>query len=423
MTTTRGMRLAVLVSVCLPAFALALNLTSGAAMHASSAAAVSPQTKERSTQSDVERLRALARDLLDKKTDEQSIDRAAQLLQHAAKTENQAAQAAKYAVEEEKLKDDLAQSRAKHSSQEWMTYISMLAPLFTTLVLAGTLVQQSYQFKEQRKVADETLKEQRKDASAAAQRQIDAAEDDRWNEAIKVMAGQRLSPAGVLLATFSQSTRYGNRALDLATQLLAKSNSLEEFSATLGNLFEPVNWKNLKWILDADRSIYATYRRLDSKAWVQAKGVNDMNLLTPAERATYDLEIDEIGILAAKFAPLLKSQRPASVTALDLSATTFWRSDWKGVDLSGADLTNCFLDGLDLEGANFSGITRFQGSSITHCAWWNAATISPQLLDYLLEACPYKPGETYGSSYRPITPADFEAALQRLKQALSIHPS
>ena len=411
MARARGIRLVLLISVCLSAFALAMNLTSSAVQgDASRSAPTSLPTSQSTTVGDVERLRAIARDLLNKKSDEKSVDRAAQLLRQAAETENQAAQAAKSALDEQKLKADLSQSESARRSEEWKSLITIVTPLFTTIVLALTLVQQSRQFKEQRI-----------EASADARRKLDADEDLRWNEAIKVLSGQKhLSPEGVLLATFSQSKRYGARARDLALQLLTTSSSIDEFSATLGNLFEPVNWDNLKWILDADRSIYAIYRRLDLKSSVEGKETNDKTLLTETERVTWDRVVDEIEILATKVGPLLTSRRPANLSTLDLSATTFWRCDWKGVDLSSADLTNCFLYTVDLEGANLSGITRFQSANVSHCAWWNAARISPQFLEYLLPSSAYKPELSYGSLYRPIAQADYDAALLKLKQASSI---
>jgi hypothetical protein len=91
---------------------------------------------------DTEPIRAIAAALLARAVDDNSIDRAAQLLKLASETENQVAQAAKYAVEEQKLKDDLSDSISRRKSEERKTYISILAPLFTTVVLAGTLVLQ-----------------------------------------------------------------------------------------------------------------------------------------------------------------------------------------------------------------------------------------------------------------------------------------
>lgn len=359
---------------------------------------------ESATVKDAGRIRAIAAVLLDKAVDDSSIDRAAQLLKLASETENQVAQAAKYAVEEQKLKDDLSDSSSRRRSEERKTNISILTPLFTTVVLAGTLILQSYQFKEQR---------------------IDAAnvnEDVRWNEAIKVLSTQKqLSPAGVLLATFSESPRYGGRARDLAEQLLTNSTSRDEFSAVFSNFFEPVDWLNLKWILAADRSIWGTEGPLSDRSWNKDKGENDTSLLTESERAAYAQLKDEVLMLGNKVGPLLKGPRPRDV-ALDLHATAFWTCDWKGADLSGADLMSSHLFQVDLDGANLSEITRFGGANFQGSTWWKAAMISPQLLNYLLndETSRYSPGFAYGSTARPISQADYDAALMKLKKASSI---
>jgi Pentapeptide repeats (8 copies) len=242
----------------------------------------------------------------------------------------------------------------------------------------------------------------------------------RWNEAIKVLSGQKqLSPAGVLLATFSQSPRYQARALDIAQQLLTNSTSPEDFFAVFGNVFEPVTWFNLKWILNADRSVRASEDRLESKSWDKEKNRHEGNLLNEAERAIYHRLNAEIPMFGTKLAPLLKGPRPKDVV-LDLNATEFWFSDWKGANLSGADLTFSTLYAVDLDGANLSGITRFLGANFEKSSWWNAATISPQLLDYLAHAYPYNANDVYGSAGRPISPADYEAALMKLKKASPI---
>ena len=101
-----------------------------------------------------ERIRAIAATLLEKPADDSSIDRAVQLFKLAAETENQSAQTAKYAAEEQKLKDDLVDARAHRRSQELKAAIIAFTPLFTTVVLAGTLVLQSYQFHVQRRESE-----------------------------------------------------------------------------------------------------------------------------------------------------------------------------------------------------------------------------------------------------------------------------
>jgi len=359
---------------------------------------------------EAERIRSIGASLLDGPGDSSSVDRAAQLLKLASEIENQEAQAAKYAAEEQKLKDDLSTSTSARKFNERKAYITILAPLFTTVILAGTLVLQSYQFKEQRK-----------DVAAAAQRQLDAAEDVRWNEAIKVLAGDKqISPAGVLLATFSQSPRYRERAYDMGQQLLNKSTSAEEFSSVFENVFEPVSWSNLKWILNAARSEQSVNERLINKTWVSEKKKNDLTLLNEAERTTWDLIDKEGKLLGVKVGQLFKGPRPAGIVALDVSATGFWYCDWKGVDLRGADLTGIYWYRMDLDGADLSGITRFQGAGVPGSPWWNAAKTSPQLFDYLSEGFPYNPDTLYGSNGRQISESDYKEAVAKLKKASSI---
>jgi hypothetical protein len=410
MKTSHRARMALTAGVCLAGLALISAIPFRGQESVLSSADRTAPGKDPATAADAERLRTIARDLLARPTDAASVDRAAQLLQRASEIENQQAQAAKFLTEDQKLKQDLSQSRL-------LPLLASVTPLLTTVLLAGTLLLQSNQYKRQRLLDAEAAQRQ----VEAAQRQIDEAEDKRWTEAIKVLSDDhQLSPAGVLLATFSQSRRFGDRARDLALQLLTTSKSIEEFSSCLANLFEPVNWTNLKWILAADRSILVTYRRLDAKTFLDSKGSWDMSALTGEEHAAYYLAIDQIQALSAKVGTLLKSPRPDDQKPLDLNGTNFWRSDWKGADLSGADLTNCYLERVDLDGANLSAITRFEDATFDHCAWWKAAKVSAPFLDHLLQSRPFKDGESYGSGSKPVARPDYEASLGKLKQASSI---
>lgn len=400
MTFTRA-RLVGLAGVFLSAFAPAAVLCSWGLPQEAPQTDRRVQVHDQAADSDPEHLRAIARDLLARQTDAKSVDAASQLLQRAAEIENQRAQAAKSAAELDKLRDDLAYAESSRSSESWKSSLTILAPLFTTVVLAGTLVVQSYQFKKQRDAAAEE------------------AEDKRWGDAMKVVAErQELSPIGTLLATFRHSRRYGVPARDLAVQQLAKSNSLDEFSSCL-DFFE--NWSDFKLMIKTDRSIAETYRRLDNKTLVKGTGEWDMNLLNEEERTKRELANEQVQILSVKVGALLKTPRPDLLKTLDLSAASFWRCDWKGVDLSGADLTSFYLDAVDLDGADFSGVTQFQYSKFDRCAWWTAGKISAPFLDHLAATCPYTAtGSGYGSGYRPVPQADYEACLQKLKQASSI---
>lgn len=381
-------------------------------------ASVQSYTREQSTEQalmrDPERIRAIAAALLEKPADDSSIDRAAQLLKLASETENQSAQAAKYAAEEQKLKDDLVDARAHRRSQD----IIALTPLFTTVVLAGTLALQSYQLYVQRHESKDEAQRQAETAKAEHRRLADAFEAAQWNEAIRVLSNNKqLSPAGVLLATFKDSHLYRDRGYDMAEQLLTNSTSLKEFSTAFSDVFEPVTWDNLHWVLDADRSVKVSEDQIDRRIWVPKNRKNDERLLTdPAERRTYEQLKAEILIFCARLGPLLKGPRPKGAQ-LDLSATGFWFCNWKGANLSAADLSGAYIYGVDLDGANLSGITQFAGADFTRSNWWNAATISRKLREYLEEKNPHRPAEYYGSEGRIVPPADYQAGLAQLKRA------
>jgi hypothetical protein len=114
---------------------------------------------------DTERLREIATSILERAHDDSTASKAGELLKLASEIENQRAEAQKLKVEEQKISLEVKESR-QPKSFDWKAFIALLAPVVTTLVLAVTLVVQSYQFNRSEK------------------NKADAAEEMRWTEAI-----------------------------------------------------------------------------------------------------------------------------------------------------------------------------------------------------------------------------------------------
>jgi len=172
---------------------------------------------------DVQRVKEAAASALTHSEDVEAVTKAAQLLKLASEIENQQAQV-------RKTESDVQDSIAHKKTKDLKEFIALLAPVFTTFVLAGTLVLQSYQFSRSERDKEAEAQQQREAAALQAKQQADAAEDASWADALKLLSGsEKVSPAAVLLKRFSQSPRYSEEARRTAlSEDQAAINALRE---------------------------------------------------------------------------------------------------------------------------------------------------------------------------------------------------
>ncbi len=352
---------------------------------------------------DTEKLREIASSIIGNSNDDRELKNAAELLSLASEIEKQRAEARKLAVEEQKLSFDLGNSQQRLRSEDVKTYISSLSPLFTTIVLAGTLMLQSYQF----------LKSE-KDKQVEASRQAEAAEDVRWSDAVKLLSqSDKLSPAGAVLKGFVKSTRYGIQAHQTAVQILLKTDDPKVFENLFVSVFDPVDWNNLTQVVDLNRTLESSFGPLSAKTWNDKKQVSDMAKLDISERHTYTYLQAELKFTTAKIASGLKGPRRNGVV-IDLRSTDLWNGDFRGADLSGANLDNATFLNVDVKGADMSGITHYENLDLFGSAWWEASKVSQGFLEYLIKRNAFQPEKSYGSG-GSVSRAEYDAEIARLK--------
>lgn len=356
---------------------------------------------------DTERLREIAALIIKDSNEEGRIKYAAELLKLASEIENQRAGSSKLLTEEQKLSFDLRESQSRQKSDDRKAYITLLAPVFTTFVLAGTLILQSYQFVQSER-----------DKQIEVRQQTDAAEDVRWTDAVKLLSqSDKVSPAGVLLKSFVKSDRYGAQAHQTALQILLKTEDPVLFENLFALVFEPVDWNDLPQIIGLNRTMYVNIGPLAEKSYDAKKRMNDLNRLNPLERRKYDSLIAEIEFTATKIAPLLKGRRPGGV-ALDLHGTDILLCDLQYADLSGANLDGVNVSSVNLKGADLSRISHAELSMFL-TAWWEASQMSQETLQYLMKEYPFQAGVQYGPSYRTISQKDYDENVARLLRLAS----
>jgi hypothetical protein len=358
---------------------------------------------EGATMEDTERLRAIANSIIDSSDDDTKIKTAAELLTAVSEIERKRAEARKLVVEEKQLSADLEDIRSRRASDSLKTLISLLAPVFTTLVLAGTLALQSYQFLESEK-----------SRRGEAKRLTEVAEDARWTDAVKLLSqSEKLSPAGALLKSFVKSDRYGPQAYQTALQILVKTEDATVFESLFTLIFDPVSWANLSDIADINRAVYSNKSPLIDKAWDPAKGVIDLTRLNDGERQKYNSFDAELTFLSAKLVLILKGARPQGVT-VDLSSTDLF-GDLRGIDLNGAKISSANFSFTNVESVNLSGIIDYEGARFANTAWWEASAISQGLLEYLVNTYPYDSNLAYFRG-KKFAKAQYDVRIALLKQ-------
>lgn len=340
---------------------------------------------------DTERLREIADSIIEKSSDDATIKSGAELLRLASEMENRRVEARKLAVEEQKIGLDLSESRRSRKSENWKAYITLLAPVFTTVVLAATLVSQSYQFNQSEK-----------DKQAEAKRQAESAEDVRWSDAIKLLSeSDKISPAGALLKSFIKSDRYGDQAYKTAIQELIQTEEPERFNSLFDSIFQPVDWTTLPQMVDLDRTLWSSLDPLLQRSYNRAKNVNDLSTLSAADQKKVSSLNSRLTVITRAIAPVLKGLRPSGTT-LDLSSTDLVNADFQGANLQGAKLERVTFSGVNIKDVDFSGVTEFGGSKFFSSPWWQVSHINQVFLEYLAKNYPCETGlDASGQSPSP----------------------
>lgn len=351
---------------------------------------------------ELDQLKIMAADLLGRTKQENNADsvvileKATAALKVIRETEKAIAETRKLAAEEKKLAYDLEQAPNRDKSEQRKAFISLLTPIITTAVLAATLIAQTYQFTQSEK------------------NKRDAAEDAQWSDGIKALSqSEKLSQPAVILSPFLKSKRYRDLARQAAQQLLMQTEDYLVFKDLFKSAFEPIDWNNLPTILEINRSVWSKLNAMLVLTWDSKAATNDLTKLTKEDRERYEHFWKVIQFLGTSVAPLLQAPRPQG-QSLDLRFASF-EGDWKGANLSRANLAYSGLYRVNLQGANLSEITQFEGSSFYQTAWWEAARISTPLLDYLVQHWAYNPDQQYGSLRRRVEREEFQTALSRLK--------
>jgi len=265
--------------------------------------------------------------------------------------------------------------------------LSQLSPLLTVVVLAGTLALQTFQF-----------------GASERDRRADN-ERQSWEAAVAASTGPDKVAASIRLKGFLH-TKYAKDARELAYYILLQNRDQRLFESLFASAFQPITWDGtLPYVLLLNREIGKWDGPLETKYWQQHNLSQDEEAQTSYARFA-------IGYISGQLALLLRRPRPAG-TQVDLSDIAMWECDLSNVDLSGANLTGFWAwrvrwDRVDLRGCRFGGWERWDEN-----AWWRAAYMSAELLDYLQAKYAYDAGKTYNLQ---TSQDEYDAGVARLRE-------
>jgi len=348
--------------------------------------------------SEFDKLKAIAASQLSSATTPEAIEAAGRIMAQVIEIEKHAAEIDKVHSESKKLEWDMSTENRRTRSGERKHLATLLAPLLTTIVLAGTLVLQTYQA-----VTSE------RDKQVEQARQRDAAEDIRWADTIKLLSGEirGISPGALSLINFFASPRYADLARQTAVNVLLQTKDFQQFKQLFNAAYPNLSWSNLNGVLALDRQL------VSRNSEVTVKANRPGAILTQDEQAAFSLYSDSLDYLCAQIAAVLRSPRPPGFQ-LDMSYVAVGVCDMSQANFSYANLNGFNPTAIILRGADFAGATGYETAAWADNVWWHADKIDKDMLAYLVKNEPFDPKRNYWSV--KVSQQDYDAEVHRLSR-------
>lgn len=354
------------------------------------------------TPDDVKQIRTAALSLLEKGQTSSNITDLAAAVDKAGGALKQAAEMEKTRQELEKLSQEILGLRDQNAlvvfkarSERMRDYIALLTPLVTIVTLASTLIVQNWQFLR----AERTKREEALDA--------------QWQDTVKAISSSgALSPAVISLQPFLHSEKYGDQARGVALNLLENSSDSSFFHSIFGTVLTPVTESNIDRIVGLNRALVARGNPIFTKSYNKKTGEADFKRLSKDELAANNYVLDAFSIIASQIAAYMRTKRQG--TQIDLSGTHLSNGDFSGIDFGETNLAGIAFYDCDIQNADLSEVTQFEGADFYGTAWWKAKAINPTLLQHLRTKNAFEPKESYGPRDTEFKQAQVDQDIQRL---------
>ncbi|HWY20489.1 MAG TPA: hypothetical protein VNX26_04665 [Candidatus Acidoferrum sp.] len=344
------------------------------------------------------------------------VAKGAVLLEKAAGLEQARSNAEKLALEREKLRWDLQNSQGSH----WKETFIAFTPLFTTLILAGTLIFQIQQAQRERRdrrieAAEDARQKkiERDDRRAMAEAEAKRKEKQRFTDALKdLQTSERISTAAALINTFREEP-YRSWVLETAVTMLLARETMAEFQTLYMEMLNPLTYDNMPQIRRLCKEVDSSYFLIATPIWDEQTASSDTAKLSEKDRKLFQLYSEQQSFLSSKLAGLLHNAAPAGVS-VDLSGLVLRDMDLSGVDLGTAIIAASNWNFVNVDECDMSRITEFDNCVVYYTAWWHAARISKLLLQHLAKNFPYSPEQRYNTK-RPLGTEEYSACVARLE--------
>lgn len=338
------------------------------------------------------------------------------LLEKALELEQMQSSAEKLALEREKLKRDLEESRQSH----WKDTLVTVIPLLSTIILAGTLIFQIAQARAERnekrlEAAEEDKRKAEERSQAREQSEAEARQKEklRFMDALRdLWASEKVSTAAALINTFREEP-YRSWVMNTALTILLSRKTLDEFTAVYMDVMNPLTYDDLPRMSQLCKEVDQLYFDIATPVWNEATQSPDVDKLSPEDRERFELHSSQQSFLSQKLAGLLHKPAPSGAT-VDLSGLCLRSMELSGVDLGAVNISETNWSFVNVDECDMSQITEFSDCVVRWTAWWHASRISNLLLEYLAKNYPYIPGQQYNTK-SAVNPEEYAANVARLK--------
>ncbi|MDU3128895.1 MAG: hypothetical protein E6699_15510 [Bradyrhizobium sp.] len=334
-----------------------------------------------------------------------------------------AATTAKALSEAEKAAID---ARTQQRFEQKKVIFAALVPIVSMLTVLVTILVQYFQLKETHQLNESQIYEARRQNESMQWREF---LDNLRTSSATIQSDPTFAPR---LRSFFSSPIVGAQASEVAKRLMGNMANVLGFKDLFNMTFVEINSDNIEDAVDVGRILRNSLRLNDENCRVFYQRLEE------GQRAKLNLDLDgsfcaqevtekairDAGLTSIEMARLLELKEIArnlisETQFLSEMIATWMRTTFpggsqpsketislKGLRLDEADLSNVDFSSFDLSGVEFSWVTldhakitpRIYGEIpyFIQTKWWDADTIQPDLLDYLLrDRYPYHWDSSY----------------------------
>jgi hypothetical protein len=344
------------------------------------------------------------------------VAKGAVLLEKAAALEQSELAVQKLTLDREKLSRELEDAR----KNSWKDLLTTLLPLATTLVLVGTLIfqmQQAHAERQQKRDAAVEEAKQKKIERDDKRKELEEGarlvEKQRFTNAMKdLQISEKVSTAAAVINTFRDEP-YRSQVLDTAVTLLLARENFEDFESLFMEVLNPLTYANMPQIRRLCKAVDSEFFTIATPVWNEKIWRNEVEKLSEKDRKLYQLYSQEQLFLSNKLAGLLRTPAPQGLR-VDLSGLNLREMDLSGVDLGTANISATNWTFVKVDNCDMSRITDFENCVVHNTSWWHSARISPSLLEHLENKFAYSPDQRYNTKY-PVGPEEYAKSVAQLK--------